>query len=664
MTKSVPPMALPDADRVRLVAEGLEIGHELVPLRAAAVDYFQVEPEAWRDVLGAVRALGFRLVELRVPWNVHELERDEYDFDSPRLNLRGFLLEAARFGLYAIVRIGPRLDESSDLAFDGLPRRVAWDPECHAVTCQGNPLVIPRLLHSFPEPSWSSRKYLGEVEGWYAALAQVLRRLVFPHGPVVLIEVDSEHAAQLPARSLGDFHPNALSAYRDALRDRYGKLSELRQAHGTQIVDFHETLPPRAVLGLSDQTATAHLDWTVFQRQLAAQAYSELRSNLIAQGLEGAAWILPQLGPFGGWSIADTEALVQVQTLRGDADWKWPERALLSRAQALGIPSFVRLRSGYSLDESPLSGEEHAYQSWLALARGARGFTVTPAVPRPYALGAVLEADGAPTEFTEHWAKLLEVVETCQAHLFRPEASVTLVVPARVALLSCSAQALKPWDAAWLGLPDAALGAESTLGAPFEPELAQLLEAQRFFQELIDALRSLRVPYQICADEHLDHALSSASWTVAITTRVLEPSLAEGLRFAQARGAAVSIGPFWPSELGAEPDSASGWPRLLPSGRAELRAAVSALVRLAGLRQLRADPPEVEVVFHSAPTPGPTALLYVINPTPNSQSVSVECPGYDAIDVLNGEQVQSFAERLALTVSARTVRVLELRSVL
>src|SRR5262249_2216773 len=70
----------PPSATIRLTATGLALGTEDVPLSAARVDYFRLSRGAWQPALEAVRALGARLVDVVVPWGVHETPSGELDF--------------------------------------------------------------------------------------------------------------------------------------------------------------------------------------------------------------------------------------------------------------------------------------------------------------------------------------------------------------------------------------------------------------------------------------------------------------------------------------------------------------------------------------------------------------------------------------------------------
>ena len=73
-------MTSPPARGVRLVPGGLEISGQECPLYSGAVHYFRLDPPAWRACLTAVKAMGLRLVDVYVPWSVHEVSAGVFDF--------------------------------------------------------------------------------------------------------------------------------------------------------------------------------------------------------------------------------------------------------------------------------------------------------------------------------------------------------------------------------------------------------------------------------------------------------------------------------------------------------------------------------------------------------------------------------------------------------
>ncbi|MFJ8045131.1 beta-galactosidase family protein [Kitasatospora sp. NPDC096147] len=143
------------------------------PLRvlSGAVHYFRTRPEQWPARLAALRAMGLNTVETYVPWNLHEPRPGAFQ----RLDeLPAFLDEAARQGLWAIVRPGPYICAEWDNG--GLP---GW------LTAR----VGRRARTSDPE-------YLAAVDAFFdALLPAVAERQTTRGGNVLMVQVENEYGS-------------------------------------------------------------------------------------------------------------------------------------------------------------------------------------------------------------------------------------------------------------------------------------------------------------------------------------------------------------------------------------------------------------------------------------------------------------------------------------
>ena len=77
---------------------------------AAAFPYYGVPHDLWASSLDRYRELGINTIELRIPWNWHEPQEGEFDFDghtAPGRDLRGLLRLIAVKGFKLILRPGP-----------------------------------------------------------------------------------------------------------------------------------------------------------------------------------------------------------------------------------------------------------------------------------------------------------------------------------------------------------------------------------------------------------------------------------------------------------------------------------------------------------------------------------------------------------------------------
>ena len=83
-------------------------------VHAAQFDYFRIPADLWFHSLDRYRELGINTIDLRIPWNWHEIRDAEFDFDghtNPRRNLRGLLQLIAEKHLRLIARPGPLIGD-------------------------------------------------------------------------------------------------------------------------------------------------------------------------------------------------------------------------------------------------------------------------------------------------------------------------------------------------------------------------------------------------------------------------------------------------------------------------------------------------------------------------------------------------------------------------
>src|SRR5882724_13312387 len=94
---------------VTLSPRGLRLGDREVPLISGSVHYFRLDPREWLAALTALQSLGIEIVDLYLPWGVHERVDGTFDFGDkdPRLDVVRFLRQVNDLGMLAIVRPGP-----------------------------------------------------------------------------------------------------------------------------------------------------------------------------------------------------------------------------------------------------------------------------------------------------------------------------------------------------------------------------------------------------------------------------------------------------------------------------------------------------------------------------------------------------------------------------
>ncbi|XP_046384129.1 beta-galactosidase-1-like protein 2 isoform X2 [Ischnura elegans] len=159
-------------------ASGFLLNGKEITIFSGAIHYFRVHPEYWQDRMRKLRAAGFNTLETYIPWNLHEPEKDVFDFgDGNRdfsmfLDVRKFIQLAQEEDLFVIIRPGPYI--CSEWDFGGLP---SWL------------LRIPDIKVRTSDPQFTSR-----VKIYFDKLLPLLTDLQFTRGgPIIAVQIENEY---------------------------------------------------------------------------------------------------------------------------------------------------------------------------------------------------------------------------------------------------------------------------------------------------------------------------------------------------------------------------------------------------------------------------------------------------------------------------------------
>ncbi|WP_227247603.1 beta-galactosidase [Paraburkholderia caribensis] len=131
--------------------------------------YARVPEAQWDDALAKVKAAGVDIVSSYVIWRYHERRAGQFDWRA-RLDLRRFIENCAKRGLYAFVRIGPWVH--AEVRYGGIP---AW--------------VVDQVPTRCDDPL-----YLQYVQRFFAEIAAQLAGLLWKDGgPVIGIQLENEY---------------------------------------------------------------------------------------------------------------------------------------------------------------------------------------------------------------------------------------------------------------------------------------------------------------------------------------------------------------------------------------------------------------------------------------------------------------------------------------
>ena len=596
---------------VHLAPGGLEIGGAVVPLYAGSVHHWRLDPRDWRTCLQAVKDLGLRLVDIYIPWAVHETSPGHLELGGrdPQRDLGAFLRLAHELGLYVIARPGPHIN--AELTCFGIPERVIWDASCQARSPRGYPVMLPMIPFAFPVPSYASNAFHDEVARYFQALGPALAPHLYPAGPIVLFQIDNEGALYFRDGAYDqDYHPDAIALYRDFLREKYRTIEALQQAYGrkppsapppgegagastegaerrrgsappsahegerrrgsappappsgeAEDVRFATLHPPTSFDAGSPAELARHLDWSEFHEHLLATAMGRFARALVDAGLGGLPTThnLPmgqEATPLNAARVTRAVDLVgldyyNIASPQSRAIIARRTTELAVRCEGLALPAFAcEMGAGFPPFFPPMEECDSAFTVLTALAYGLRGYNMYMAVERDRWIGAPIDPHGRPRPFAAFWRRLNAALDATAFHTLRRSAPVRLLTPRTERRLTRVMHAFGPLT----GVAFSVLGAgarerclEDDLGLGY----AVSVESDTFVRAFEEALEARGVPYAHVGGEDRDVSLEGARWIVCVTSGGLHPGLLQRLEEAAVAGARITIGPREPLFDGA-----------------------------------------------------------------------------------------------------------------
>ncbi len=664
---------------VSLSERGLRLGSREVPLISGSVHYFRLDPREWLAALTGLQSLGIEIVDVYVPWGVHEQGDGSFDFGAidPRLDVVRFLELARELGLLAIVRPGPHIN--AELTYFGIPERVIWNTDCQARSPRGKPVVLPVPPLAFPVPSYASTVFLDEADRWLEAVAEKLSYLLFPAGPIVLCQIDNEGALYFRDGVYDqDFHPDAIATYRDFLRRKYGSLERLREVLHDPAADFDRLLPPLRFAASSPLDLARHLDAAEAQEEIIARAFLRMKRTLQRSGFAG----IPTMHnlPFGeGSTPLDPKRVNQVVDLLGldyyhvasevtRAEIARRTSDLAVRAHARGyVPFACELGAGFPPFFPPITEADSAFTALCALAYGLRGFNVYMAVERDRWIGAPIDRHGKRRPFADFWESLVTALVRTDFFGLHVAAEVHLVVPRNVRRLARVMHAFGPVSLAAFHVSggdaeQACFEDDFGLGRPV------VIDAAQFVRHMEAALAAERIPFAVVAGDLTEQAVQRGKWTVVACAGALGGEIRAAIERGVAAHHPFSIGPhlaernaiFQPLLSPFRIPDHPGVPALLGLDAESLRGTVRAARRALGLGSVQCTPSAVFATVHRD-SAGHARVAFLINPSSRAYRAELTLHGIErALDALDGSEFRARSAALEVPVPALSVRMLQL----
>jgi beta-galactosidase len=666
--------------RARLTREGVLLGDELVPLLSGSVHYFRLEPDSWRACLEAMREMGCTVVDVYVPWSVHEAADGSLDFGEreSRLDVVQFLRIAQEVGLYALVRPGPHIN--AELSGFGLPERVLWDRDCQARSAAGEAVILPMPPQAFPVPSYASHKLLHEACAWLRRVADLLGPLTWPHGPIVLCQVDNEGALYFRDGVYEqDYHPDSIAAYRRYLETRYQTAARLGQAYAIPADNF-DISPPQRFDAKDHQGLARQLDWAEYQEVLIADAFITFRAALSHAGLERVPTChnLPMgesatpLDPARLGKVVECLGMDYYHVAaEGSADAILKRTSeIVTRADAFDYPAFaIELAAGFPPFFPPLTELDNRFAALSCLAAGIRGFNLYMAVERDRWIGAPIDRFGARRPVFDFWSRLNEAVLRTKLYELSRAADVCIVVPRSLHRLERLLHAFGPLSAAAFDIMGLSAYDSCLEQGPFA---SALFDAERFLRRLLAELSNRGIAYRVTGNDSAAAALAVSRFGFVISAVGLESDLWETLLDVASRDRELRFGPqlptLTPNGLEAlSPAAHAAAANIAAVSEQELPGELAALTERHAAFRLYGGAGVRLSLFRD--TGGQGRVLFVTNTTRLAQVVRLDAsfPGTasaelsEAVDALDGAAFRARFGAIEVPLSPQSVRMLELK---
>jgi beta-galactosidase len=662
--------------RVRLHPHGLDLGNEIVPLRAGAMHYWRHPPEEWGAGLDALRTLGFRLVDTYVPWGEHEIAPGELDFGerSPLLDVARFLRMAHERSLKVVLRPGPHIN--AELTYFGLPERIVWDRACQARTARDNPVMLPIVPVAFPVPSYASDAFHEETALWFERVGRVVRDLRHPEGPIVLVQIDNEGALYFRDGPYDqDYHPDAIALFRGFLKTKYRHVSELREAWHDEGLLHATATPPVRFDAKGAEDLPRHMDWMEFHEHLLVHAMRRMVDATEGTGLDE----LPTMHnfplgeaatPLNAGRMDDVIDLIGLDYYHRATPTEHNTIArrtteLAARCEGRVSAYGAEVGAGFPPFFAPIDEKDSLYTLLCALAYGLRGYNLYMAVERDRWVGAPIDPHGRLRPFAAKYERLNTALDATEFHALRRRTPVRLVVPRSLRRLARATHAFGPITPAFFnilgaGFRETCLEEELGLG-----EVATIV-GDTYLRAFERALQARGVPFAYAGGDSFVESIEDAKWIVCATVGGVKPEFVARLRAAAASGQRVTIGPRVPTRDGSmremrEPHDTTGLEVEPLDDGARADAMVARRIEELGLPAFPVDPPDIKMTVHEDDAGAPR-VVFVMNPTAHDMTARVSVRGARAlVDVLTPDRTDARVVRsiggFEMVVPARTVRM-------
>ncbi len=373
-----------------------------ISLIGGSVHYWRLDRSLWPDILDRVKEMGFHTICTYIPWSVHEIARDEFDFGAidANLDIDAFLVLCEEKGLHVLLRPGPHVN--SEITYFGFPKRIVLDPEIQSRTADGTPVVFPSPPRMFPVPSYASEKFYREVGLFFDHVCPIIVRHLHPDGCVIGVQADNEMSFFLRTQPYDhDYSDGAIELYRTFLEDKYGDISRLNRVYKTNYNIFSDVLPPYDFEAAGKKDVPYYLDWIEYKEYYLCHGIEHISDMLRVRGVDTLLYHnLPGVCTKPPYNLIKMEEIVDVV---GFDLYYYKEEYhkikqsieyLSSTSRAAFVPEFASGFVALPLPIKPIMLEDARFTTLAALMHGFSGINFYMLVERERWVGSPVDRFG------------------------------------------------------------------------------------------------------------------------------------------------------------------------------------------------------------------------------------------------------------------------------
>lgn len=232
-------------------------------LISGEVHYFRINPKLWRVHLSLLKQSGANTVSTYIPWDWHEPEESNFDFEgktNPARNLLRFIQLCKEEKLDLIVKPGPYI--LAEYKNQGLPEWLLKKLSKNAFALDENGNKISPDLFSY-----LSDEFLEYTFKWYDKVMPLIsKHQKINNGPITMMQVCNEIGVFQWLSGKSDYNPKVIQLYKEFIFNKYRTIENLNSVYSTSFKSFDELQPPFGKIK-SKSDYCAYYDFHLFFRE-------------------------------------------------------------------------------------------------------------------------------------------------------------------------------------------------------------------------------------------------------------------------------------------------------------------------------------------------------------------------------------------------------------